>query len=417
MGLKLFSINHRDHDLAAVEVLSPLAQADLEVTLKQVGGIDGCLVLATCNRIEILIDSPDLEVATNRVRASLAQATAVGPQPVIRAREYEGRELIIHLCELACGLESMVVGEREITGQLRYAARRARRLQTITPALADAVDTALKAARLVEKETGLSGMGRSVAAVALTHVEALIGDYRQATVTLFGTGSYAGAVVTQLQARGCEQIFVHSNSGRAQAFAAGRELTAASNEELGALLARSDLIISCRGIGSPTVTFDHVSAGMRAQPHRRHPLVILDLAVVRDVDPQVGQIPGVQLVDLESVRSLVPELEPELTARARAIARAVADEYQDLQAARLIDPVIVTMRSAMQNLVEDELQHLPKRALDAVDVERALRRLTNRVLHRPTTAAKAAGATGRAADFVAALELLTGITSDTTVKE
>ncbi len=417
MGLKLFSINHRDHDLAAVEVLSPLAQADLETRLTAADSIDGCVVLATCNRIEILIDTPQLDAATSDVRTTLAQATAVGPQPPIQAREYQGEDLITHLCELACGLESMVVGEREITGQLRYAARRARRLETITPALADAIDAALKAARLVEKETGLSGMGRSVAAVALSHVEALIGDYRQATVTLFGTGSYAGAVVTQLQARGCERIFVHSNSGRAQAFAAGRELTAVSNAELGAVLARSDLIISCRGIGSPTVTFNHLQAGMRAQPHRPRPLVILDLAVVRDVDPQVGHIPGVELVDLEAVRSLVPELAPEVTERARAIAREVAGEYQQLQAARLIDPVIVSMRRAVQELVEDELAHLPKRALEAADVERALRRLTNRILHHPTIAAKAAGAAGSAADFVAALELLTGINSDTSMKE
>ncbi|MDO5721980.1 MAG: glutamyl-tRNA reductase [Actinomycetaceae bacterium] len=415
MGLKLFSINHRDHGFAVIELLSPWAQADLELRLVEAGAIDGCIVLATCNRLEILIDTPDPETATRNLYQLLPAPAAPGAD-FVAPREISGAEVISHLCELACGLDSMVVGEREITGQLRYAARRASRLKTITAPLADAVDTALKAARIVEKETGLSGMGRSVAAVALNHVEDIIGDYRTATVMLFGTGSYAGAVVTHLQARGCKNIYVHSNSGRAQAFAQGRGLKPVDNRELGRVLGACDLVVSCRGIGAPTVTFDHVSTHVARRPET-HPLAILDLAVVRDVDPRVGELPGVRLVDLETVRHLVPELEPALTQRARELAAQVAAEHQQRQAARQIDPVIVSMRSAAEQLVAEELQHLPNRQLSAADCERALRRLANRILHTPTTVAKTAGAQGQAEQFIAALELVTGIEAPSETKE
>lgn len=422
VGLKVFSVNHRDHDLAAVELLSPLAQADLELQLQAAPMIEGCVVLATCNRIEIMVDTADAEAATKHLQLLFAQAAAAAGKPPAQPREYQGRALITHLCELACGLESMVVGEREITGQLRYAARRARRLNTITPLLVDALDTALKAARIVEKETGLSGMGRSVAAVALTEAEKLVGSYPHTTVTLFGTGSYAGAVVTQLRERGCENIYVHSNSGRAQAFAAGRGLTPVDSKHLAGVLANCDLIISCRGIGQPTVTYQHVKTGLHQRsvgPRQEggRPLVILDLAVVRDIDPRVGQIPGVELIDLQTVCDCVPQLQPEITARARELANSVAEEFLRQQAARLIDPVIVSMRAQMQTLVENELQQLPQRQLTPADVERALRRFSNRLLHHPTTVAKVAGATGKAEEFVAALELLTGIKQDAMVKE
>lgn len=421
MGLKLFSVNHRDHDLYAVEQLTPLIHNELERELSTLPGVKGVVVLSTCNRIEIILD--------------VDEGGAVDHVVVENAREFSGIEVVRHLSLLACGLESMVVGEREIAGQLRHALKRAERRETLSSPIATALDTAFRAARQVERATGLSGMGRSIAAIALNHAEQYLGDYRDVTVTLFGTGSYAGAAVTQLKERGCRNIYVHSASGRAEAFANGRGLQAVQSEDLEPILAKTDLIVSARGTGSPTVTSQHVRTGMaarakgvsRAESASRtgissRPegapraegagLVVLDLAIVRDVDPEVAQIPGVTLIDLDTVRSLVPKLEPMKTEQARRIVEQVVSEHEKREAARVIDPVIVDMRSQISGYIEQEMAKLPNRALQEADVEKALRRLTNRLLHHPTTAAHRAGARGEADEFIAALKLVTGMSFD-----
>lgn len=409
MGLKLFSINHRDHDLRAVERLNPLVGDDLETRLHAEPHIYGALVLATCNRIEILVDTNDVEQTNRTVRHLVEATTSVGPSTPIKPTEYSGNDVIEHLCALACGLKSMVVGEREITGQLRHALRRAHNRNTASGPITAAIDTALQTARIVERETGLSGVGRSIAAIGLEHASTILGDYRNVTVTLFGTGSYAGAAVTHLKERGCERIYVHSSSGRAQAFAEGRGLTAITNKDLPKALAATNLIISCRGFGATTVSEEHVRLNM-ARRHTTGPLVVLDLAIVRDVDPKVAEIPGVTLIDLDTVRTLVPELEPARTARAHQIVEEATRAYQKRQASRALDPVIIRMRAHMTDLVTEELARVPNRELDRADVERALNRLANRILHTPTAAAHAAGARGEEDEYMRALTILTGQT-------
>lgn len=437
MGLKLFSINHRDHDLFAVEQLTPLIHDEVERDIIKLDGVNGVVVLSTCNRIEILLDVAE-DAAANHVRKMLAaprssrnvrevrdaQATSGGglegdampSTALVNPREFSGIEVVKHLSLLACGLESMVVGEREITGQLRHSAKRAERRDTLSAPIVAALDTAFRAARQVERETGLSGMGRSIAAIALNHAEQFIGDYRDVTVTLFGTGSYAGAAVTQLKERGCRNIYVHSASGRAESFANGRGLRVARNEDLGRILAKTDMIVSARGTGSPTVTLDHVRAGM-VERVGDPSLVVLDLAIVRDVEPAVAQIPGVTLIDLDTVRSLVPKLEPMKTTRARHIVAQMVKEHEAHEAARVIDPVIVQMRGLVSGYIAQEMANLPQRDLDRADVERALRRLTNRLLHHPTAAAHAAGANGLTNEFIDALEMVTGISFDSEEEE
>lgn len=416
MGLKLFSINHRDHDLGAVERLNPLIDDELETRLHNEPNVYGALVLATCNRVEILVDTNDVSQTNRTVRQLIESCTAVGPSTPIKPTEYSENDVVEHLCALACGLKSMVVGEREITGQLRHALRRAHNRNTASGPICTAIDTALQTARIVERETGLSGIGRSIAAIGLDHAGEILGDYRNITVTLFGTGSYAGAAVTHLKDRGCQRIYVHSASGRAQTFAEGRGLTAISHQDLPRALSETNLIISCRGFGAQTVTADHVRQKM-ANRHNPGPLVVLDLAIVRDVDPRVAEIPGVTLIDLETVRTLVPDLEPARTARAHQIVEEAVDAYRNRQASRALDPVIIRMRNHMNDLVAEELARVPQRALNHADVEKALNRLANRILHRPTAAAHAAGARGEYDEYIDALALLTGQTIDNEKEE
>lgn len=405
--LQLFSVNHHDHDLAAVEALSTLAHGDLEHRVCALENVDGALVLDTCNRIEVLIDTTDASATAESVQHLFSVYLSNKGATDVTATRYDGEHVITHLFELACGLKSMVVGEREITGQVRHALRRAQREGTSTGRIIDSIDSALRTARIVERETGLSSMGRSVASIGMDQAGQLLNDFADITVTMFGTGSYAGAAVTQLKDRGCHNIFVHSSSGRAELFAHGRGLTPIRSDQLADTLVQTDLIVSCRGIGSPTITADHVRERMNGFAHKQ--LVVLDLAIVRDVDPSITEIPGVHLIDLEAIQASVPELSPERTARAHEIVDEQVALFLNNQQARTLDPAIIALREITAELIDHEMSMLPQRELTSDDVRKSLHRLSNRMLHRPIMAAHAAGYTGTQEEYVQALSRLTGL--------
>lgn len=387
MGVKLFSINHSVHGLKAVEILTPLAQNNLEKRIFKAVFIQGVLLISTCNRIEILVDTTDTVAAETYIENIIYRELAtVGESPII-PKQYEGKDLVLHMCQLASGMKSLVVGEREIAGQMRYSVRRARRIGTISAPISDIMDTAFRAARQVELETGLSGMGRSIATIALDHAAQIIENYPQAKVILFGTGSYAGAVVTQLHNRGCKKIFVHSQSGRAREFAHGRGLIPIESHDLEKTIKQVDMVVSCRGIGAPVVTVEHIRSGLRQRSSDK-PLIILDLAITRDIDPAVAELANVEFIDLSRIQLLVPDITPQLIARAQQITIEIAQRFIREQEARVADPLIITMRQKAEKILLKELAKLPKRPLNSDDFEKALRHLTHALLHTAVACVK-----------------------------
>ena len=367
---------------------------------RAVPGLDGVLILSTCNRVAIVLDAPDgrpVEALRDAVAAFLAErAGAGGPVPL---SAWSGHAAHLELFATAAGLTSMVVGEREIAGQLRRALTSATAEGTATGAITRAVEHASAASRRVAVRTSLASTGRSVVSVALDLAASRMPPLDGASVLVVGTGAYAGAAVTALRERGASDIGVYSRSERAGPFAAGHAVRAVEEADLPGRLARADLIITCRGLGGPVLTRELLAPVVRrrrpAPPHVREkagPLVVLDLALSRDVERAVGSLPGVELIDLPAVQRAVPDVAASQVGAAR------------------MDPVVRRLRSGVEGIVEEEVARMRTRdgAVDAEEAARALHHLAARLLHHPTVAVRRAGETGREQEYLEALDLVLG---------
>ena len=493
--IHLLSVDHRTHGLDAVARLGAATARMGPDLLRAVPGVRGAVVLATCNRLALVLDAdagaggaasgPGVERggadsgsapgATDSGSPALARAVAAfldarasgpdapdAPGPGVSAdgpapgaagaapapdtapdtvsgplvpSAWSGPDAVAELFATAAGLESMVVGEREIAGQLRRAATVARAEGTLTAELDRALSHASAASRRVAGSTRLAGTGRSVVAVGLDLAARRLPPLGSCRVLLVGTGAYAGATVTALHERGARDIGVYSRTDRARAFAAGRGLRAVSDAELPGALALADLVITCRGLGAPVLTRELVvpalrlrrraepapsdrpgepgprveGRGGRAEP-AEGPLVVLDLALRRDVEESVGRLSGVVLIDLAAVQRAVPEAEAAQVRAARDIVAREAEAFDRAGLARRMDPLICALRERVEALVEDELARLRPRdgMVDVEDAARALRHLAARILHHPTVAAHRAGREGREGEYLAALELVLG---------
>lgn len=408
MELRLFSVHHADHGLAAVQRVSE-AVPGLARRLVAAPEVDGAVVLATCNRVELYLDvageADEARLADHvgaALRAGLPDADDLAD---LRPGSRSGGEALCHLFEVGAGLDSMVVGEREVAGQLRRALRDAQDDGTASHLLTDVVERALRTARRVASTTELSARGRSVVTVALD----LLGvEWSSARVLLIGTGSYAGAVVADLVGRGCAEIAVQSSSGRAEAFAAPRPGVRPWAGTLVDALAWGDVVVATRGAGVPAVTARDVAAALPGRAGR--PLRVVDLAVTRDVEPDVGSLPGVALLDLSTVQRHVPDACAREVQRARAIVDSGVEEVVARLRARIMDPAVVALRDSVTGMVDDEVARLPVgRPVTRDEAAHALRRLAARLVHVPSVRARKAAEEGRAEEYLAALDEVYGI--------
>lgn len=407
MGLHLYSIHHAEHGLDAVERVAPAVPGLARGLMERSEAIRGAVVLATCNRFELYLDADEAGHPEVRglVRATIAGALPTPACPTtLPLRERHGTQVLWHLFEVGAGLDSMVVGEREIAGQLRRALKHAHADGTASHLLIESIEQALRTSRRVSHLTGLAAHGRSVVSVGL---DLLARDWASTSVLLLGTGAYAGAVVAALHARGCRRVTVHSASGRAAAFADSHGVVAAQGA-LAEALADADAVVTCRGVGHPVVTEDVVRAALAGRQGR--PLDLLDLALARDVEAPVGDLPGVRLLDLAALQKHVPDTSAAAVSRAeRLVAQGVADLLVRLKG-RQLDPVVVALRDNVAAMVDDEIDRLPSgRPLTAAEAEHALRRLAARLIHEPSVRARRAAEQGRGASYLAALHEVYGI--------
>ncbi|WP_353080724.1 glutamyl-tRNA reductase [Tessaracoccus lapidicaptus] len=393
--MRVFSIQHDRHGLTEVERIS--ADVDgVAARMCSLPDVTGAVVLSTCNRVEVLLDTTG-HAANTDLRAALDAQFAEPPAWDL----YLGEAALGHLFRVASGLDSMVVGEREIAGQLKRALADAQAAGHTSLPLTIAVDEALRTSRRIANETALEGAGRSVVGVGLSLMG--VEDWTRATATIVGTGSYAGAVVAALRHKGVAHIRVHSASGRGSTFADSHDLEHVAT--LDDALAGTDLVVTCRGLGSPVITPAHVAGPMR----------LLDLSLQRDVDPAVARVPGTVVVDLASIQASIQPCYAEDTRRAEALVQAgVADVMTRLRS-RIVDPAVVGLRDTVMGMVADEVARLPQRQLSHDDAALALRRLATRLLHIPSSRARAAAEQGRTEEYLTAMAELYGIGAPETV--
>ena len=515
----LLSADYRLPGLDVVARLGAVAPGLGPDLLEAVPALRGVVVLSTCNRLALLIDAdswadtgcpaalhplPGSAAHGSDSRTSATHGSAACASPADAAPSGLGEAVASFLAEraglapgslrlshlagaaarremlaIAAGLSSMVVGEAQIVGQVRRAAETAAAEGTLSPDLVRIIERASTAARRVAHDTELSSQGRSIVAVGVEQAAGHLPPLTSCRALIVGTGSYAGATVAALRARGLTDIAVFSASNRAEAFAAGHDLRAVPTDSLPEAMVRSDLVVTCRGVGGPVLTADVVapvaaerlgSAGGAGRP-----LVILDLALTRDVDEAVRALPGVVHLDLPGVRDAVPDAEVRQVDAARAIIDAEADDFERTLAGRSMDPLITALRSHVGKIVTEEIERLrplqsrlPASTVPSVDgraearvvagggvvransasgadgtvavsvaasetaseaapeapsqvseepvitlaqAERALHHLAARLLHQPTVMARRAGQDGHEDAYRQALELVLGLNS------
>lgn len=389
--LLCLSSNHQTASFDLLDKLSVVAENTTARLVESSDFVVGAVVLATCNRFEAYLDIDEPLTAASAVAVestldALSESSGI-PAAELRAsiRVHESTDVAAHLFAVTSGLESVVVGEDEIAGQVVAALSRARRDGTTSRDLERLFQRATTTSRGVKNRTALGGAGRSLVRLALELASSRIDDWSRMRVLLVGTGQYAATTVAALRTRGAHDIRVHSPSGRGGAFATKHGLAVSDDFEV-------DVVVTCT---------TNVVLGVDRFPGRASRMVI-DLGLPRNVDPSVAFLPGVELLDLETI-SLHAPLE-QLTAHddARAIVRDAANQFAADIAA---EPAIVALRTHVFDLLEDELARARARGAGP-DVEQALRHLASVLVHAPSTRARELAAEGRLGEFVAGLDAI-----------
>ena len=356
------------------------------------GAARGAVLLATCNRFEAYLDvETDAGSAADRTFAALATASAVEEAELRRTiTVLEAEKATSHLFAVASGLESVVVGEDEISGQVSRALGAARTSGTTTSALEAVFQRAARTSRWVKSSTSLGAAGRSMVRRALEL--AAVPDWSAVAVLVVGTGQYAATTVAALRNLGATDIRVYSPSGRGTVFAAKYRLPL--EVDLTEAVTRADLVITCTGafvMGTKHVVDDK-------------PRVIIDLGMPRNVDPAIAGLPGVDLYDLEGIRLGTPA--EHASGAARALVGEAAARYD---AEGSVEPAVITLRQHVLALVDAEIARARAKGESSPQTEAALRRLATVVLHEPSARARRLALDGRADDVAAAIFVLFGI--------
>ncbi|WP_193597218.1 glutamyl-tRNA reductase [Microbacterium sp. YJN-G] len=402
------------HKTASFDLLERLSRHPDTVAPTLVeAGAQGAVVLATCNRFEAYVETDDLD--TDAVLDVVAQATGVPSGDLDGSyRVIDDRRVAEHLFAVASGLESVVSGEGEIAGQVRRALTGAREQGTTSPALERLFQRASQAQRKVKNVTALQRAGRSLVRLSLELADSRIADWSAERVLLVGTGSYAAVTLATLRERGAIDISVYSPSGRAELFAKKHSIRPVAASDYSAAARRATLLITCTTATEPVLGPVQLQLPQTADaaPHSGAPQLVIDLGMPRNVDPAVGRLDGVALLDLETIRLHAPLEELQATEAARAVVREAAEHFHVAGSRESVTPAVVSLRTHIFELLEAEIDRARRRGDEDGRVEQAMRHLAGVLLHTPTTRAHELAADGRGHEFIAALETLYGLAPD-----
>ncbi len=373
----------------------------LEARLVRRDHVTEAVVLSTCNRLEVYADITRFHDGVEDVGDALADSTGV-PLPDLTAHLYVHYEAaaVTHLFAVASGLESMAVGEQQILGQVRAALRAAQDGGSVGRTLGGLLQRARHVGKRAHAETGLDHAGRTLVEAGLARAEAVLGPLTRAKVLVVGAGSMSGLVVSTLQRAGVTSLAVANRTQeRALRLAAPVGARALDLAGLPNAVQEADLVVSCTGAVGHVVPAELVTAAARRRGGR--PQVYLDLALPRDVEPSAAGIPGVHVVDLETLgRDLAGSGRAELIEQARTIVAQEVAAYLTERRAQAVAPTVIALRARAREVVEAELARLDGRVPDLdpavrAEFELTVHRVVEKLLHTPTVRIKElAGAPG-----------------------
>jgi glutamyl-tRNA reductase len=419
-------VSHRTAPVALLEQFAMDADDRVKALheLVESDHVSEALVLATCNRVEVFAEVEKFHggvADVSRVLARQAGATVEDLSPYVTVH-YED-QAVAHLFSVAAGLDSMVVGETQVLGQLRAAYALARDEGTVGRALHPVAQRALRVGKRVHSETGIDQAGASLVSVALARAEERIGSLAGRPVLVVGAGSMGALAATTLARREAEVVVSSRTEASAARLATSIGGRPAPLADLPAELAAADVLVTCTGATGIVIGTDVVAAAMTGRADR--PLVVVDLALPRDVDPGVAALPGVHVVDLALLQgagaTAGPVAADDITA-AHALVEAETDLLRAERQAAEVAPTVSALRSQAAGVVDAELLRLSARLpdLDArarAEIARTVHRVVDKLLHEPTVRVKELAAVPGDTDYAGALRALFGLGIDAEVDE
>ena len=377
-------------------------------------------VLSTCYRVELyayLVGG--LEEAREELIQVLAEGHDVERDLLVdHLYVHAGEDVARHLCRVAAGLDSLVLGEAEILGQVGAAFEEGRRAGTTGPVLALLFRTAVTAGRRARSESAIGANPATASSMAMALAEGALGNLREKRTLVVGAGRIALQTLKAATGRGIAQTAV-ANRTKERAAEAASPFGAAAHglDELTRALAWADVAVTATSSEAPVVSAERVAAAMAGREGR--PLVIVDLAVPADVERSAGDVAGVRLFDVDDLRAGLDDAMASRLREVPTVEAVVADEveafgrrYRELE----VEPLVAALRRRAESIREHELERT-LRDLGDVDpktadrIEHLSRALVKKLLHEPTVRLRARAGEGDADEVAAAVRELFGLTA------
>ena len=413
-GIAVVGVNHRT---APLEVRERFAHAAHEIprSLERVlgAGAAGGVLLSTCNRTEFYLNDPS-EAAGHAIWALLSERLGDGREASMYGYTTRDRDAVRHLYRVSAGLDSMILGESQIQGQVRQAWETSR--AQAGPVLHRLFQTALLVGSRVRSETALGVGAASAPSAAVALASKIFGSLAGRVAVILGAGDVAELAAACLVDEGVAVTLVANRTyERAKVVAEQLGTRAATLDEVWDQFSTVDIVLCSTAAPHAVVTWERVADPIRRRGGR--PLCVLDLAVPRDVEPAVGQLEHVFLYDIDDLQAVAAQGADERRAVVPAAERIVDEELEQFWGwydALKVVPVIKEFRDRLEAVRAAELaralrqlEHLGPE--DRAKVEQLTQALLNKFLHPPTVALKEAAGAGRAYALLDALRRLFGL--------
>jgi len=405
VSILLFGVSHRSAPVSVLEQLSLDESEQVKIVdrLLQSPLVTEAMVLSTCNRVEVYAVVDAFHGGLAVIGQVLSEHSALSMGELTKHAYVRYSEAAVeHLFAVASGLDSAVIGEQQVLGQVRRAYAAAEANNSVGRVLHELAQRALSVGKRVHHETGIDAAGASVVSVALGMAESKLGGLEGKTAVVIGAGAMGALSSAHLTRSGVARVDVlNRSSSRAQRLArkireSGAQSEALTLDGLADALADADVVVSCTGAVRPVVSLADVHHALAAarRDEAAHPLVICDLGMPRDVDPAVAGLPGVFVVDVDRVQH-----EPSAHAAAgdvdaaQHIVAAEVANYLVGQRMAEVTPTVTALRQRAADVVEAELLRLDNRlpglqSAQREEVARTVRRVVDKLLHAPTVRIK-----------------------------
>ncbi len=414
MNLFLIGLNHRTAPVAVREryAVPSNRAAVIDEKLVQVPSLAEVVLVSTCNRTELIGVGPNIDDGLEILNSFLHAEIGDGSARADQLYELRGADVVTHLFELSASLDSMVVGEAQILGQVKAAYRCAVEARSCGPILNRLFQRAFRTGKRIRTETGLGASSVSVARVGVQLAREVFESFEGKRVLLLGAGEMAESAAIGLRDAGVrDTVVVNRSAEPARALALRLDGSARTLDDLDEEIALADVVITSINVERPILTRERLSASQ----HDRHgrPVLMIDLGIPRNVEPDCQELPDVYVYDLDDLEGVA---ERGRSARLEALdpARAIVVEervrFERWYAALPLVPTIRQLRQRTQELLEAELRSAgiasDPRNPDEADLTRMSEAIAAKILHRPLERLRAEAENGTGSYYAQAVSLL-----------